>query len=126
MNQLVLLPVEWSSVRHIDDIEPLKDDDFDVLTKIGELLRKRGKEGRFGVSLLHKHFDLQPGEIMYEETDLANRRLVSKIVSEKAYAQDNVIETMWRFPQGIEAGTVCSVICSYNAGHKSCHIPWGV
>jgi hypothetical protein len=43
------------------------------LEEIRLVLAKHGCLGRFGVALLHSHFDLEDGEMMLETTDLEKR-----------------------------------------------------
>jgi len=58
MNTLAVAPVQWSNLRNIDDVQPVNDGDTDCLVEIREVLRRHGKLDRFGVALLHSHFDL--------------------------------------------------------------------
>lgn len=120
MEKLVLETVQWSALLDIDDVKPLKDEDYQVLEKIGAVLKLYGYEERFGVCLLHKHFDLAANEKLVEETDVENRLLITK-VSDNTKEELDTIETMWRFPKGIEAAVECVKVCDYNNGHKMRH-----
>lgn len=120
MEKMVLETVQWSQLPDIDDVKPLNDDDFDVLDEIGAILRKRGYEERFGVCLLHRHFDLAENEKLVETTDSDNRISTTK-VGHYDGPNSNTIETMWRFPKGIESVTECETVCHYSGGHKSRH-----
>ncbi|MGH1432566.1 MAG: hypothetical protein ACRBB4_15795 [Neptuniibacter sp.] len=121
MEKLHLEAVQWSTMPHIDEIEPISDEDYEVLKELGSVLKKHGREEKFGVCLLHKHFDLKDGERMVEITDDENRTLVSRITKSEEKLTADVIETQWRFPKGIQAVTVCEKVCDYFLGHKRRH-----
>lgn len=120
MEKIVLETVQWSALPDIDDVKPLENEDYQVLEEIGAVLRLHGYEERFGICLLHKHFDLTANEKLVEETDVENRLLITK-VSDNTNEESDTIETMWRFPKGIEAITVCEKVCDYNNGHTMRH-----
>jgi len=120
MNKIHLEAVQKSALPDINDIQPLSDADFEVLQEIGEVLRKHKSAQRFGVCLLHKHFDLNDGEELIEETDIEKR--ISITCAQKISVRDErTIETMWRFPEGIQAGTRCVQKCYYTNGHSKKH-----
>lgn len=121
MDRIHLETVDWALMNHIDDVEEISDNDYEVLKEIGDVIRKHGREEKFGVCLLHKHFDLEKGQRMFEETDFENKKLVSRIVSEEEYSDKDVIETAWRFSGDIETVTVCEKVCHYFLGHKQRH-----
>jgi hypothetical protein len=99
MNKLSIAPVEWSSLKDIDQIEPINDEDTDCLLEVREVLKKYGRLDRFGVALLHSHFDLADDEIMLESTDEANRTLTTKPVR-RSEAGTNNIGTVWMLREG--------------------------
>jgi len=119
MNAIKLETVQWSSLKDIDDVEPINEKDQSVLIELKEVLLKHGYTNRFGVCLLHKHFDISQDEIVMENTDVDAR--VSILSVEKDDQAVNSIETMWRFSNGIQAGTHCVQRCEYNSGHRSVH-----
>lgn len=118
--KLILETVQHSKLTHIDDIEQIGKKDYAVLNEIKEVLCKHNYTDRFGVTLLHKHFELKQDEILLEETDEESR--IQKIyVQKKDEDNTNVIETMWKFGHNVQAATVCVQRCSYFLGHKSVH-----
>lgn len=124
MQQLVLETVQWADLPDIDDVEPLGDSDAAVLREVGDLLRKHGVSERFGVCLLHRHFDVAPGERLVEETDVEARISVLK-VQPASVPRGAVIETMWRFGREPLSITECVKECDYNQGHKQKHVKRG-
>jgi len=123
MEKIVLEAVQWSSLPKINDITPLDDDDYKVLKEIREVLQRHKRTERFGVCLLHKHFEVASDEIAVEYTDEEQR--ISRVVVENA--ADNTaqphIQTMWKFSDGtIYAGQICIQKCVYMKGHGRHHI----
>lgn len=110
-SRIVVEPVQWANLQQIEDLRPISDEDYEVLEELQEVLFRRGYENRFGVCLLHKHFDLAPGEIALEETDEQARISTIRVVAE-AECKD-AMETGWRFSpaEGIRAGRNCTLKC---------------
>ena len=126
MSQVVLETVQWSSLPNIEDVEPISASDRQVLDEIRDVLVRHGRTGRFGVCLLHKHFEVAADEVAVEYTDVAAR--TSTIVAEPAAKMSgrNQIETVWRFKNdGPVAVTVCEQKCDYNQGHRAVHVKVG-
>lgn len=73
MNQLVVESMQWSALTHIADMRPIDDDDASCLQEIHRVLAKHNCLERFGVALLHSHFDIEEDEILLETTDVEKR-----------------------------------------------------
>ncbi len=73
MSQLSLKSMQWSQLSHITDVKPIGDHDAACLEDIRRVLQKHGALERFGVTLLHSHFELEDDEMMLETTDLGKR-----------------------------------------------------
>ncbi|MDO5970879.1 hypothetical protein Q4Q35_13785 [Flavivirga aquimarina] len=120
MKKLVLETIQHSTLKDIDDVDPICDKDHEVLEEVRQILSKHKYTDRFGLILLHKHFDIATDEMLLEETDVENK--VSTVRVEKAKGTEiNTIETMWKFSEDIKAGTRCVLRCNYNSGHKAYH-----
>lgn len=120
MDRIALETVQWHHLSDINEIQPLMDADYDVLREIGDVLRKHRKADRFGICLLHKHFDLRPGEVLVEDTDSVGRVSTTKPELETGPAP-STIETMWRFRSDRVSITECVVRCKYDKGHPRKH-----
>lgn len=90
--------VNWGALPDIDAVEPAGDGDAACLDEVSRVLRKHGKEGRFGVALLHKHFDLAEDEMLVEYSDPVNRVLT--ITPVKKAEAGRTVETIWMFGEG--------------------------
>lgn len=71
MSTLKLETVQWASLQDIDHVEPVSDKDHAVLVELKEVLLKHGYTNRFGVCLLHRHYDISQDEIILETPTLA-------------------------------------------------------
>jgi hypothetical protein len=73
MSSIVLESMQWSQLDHIADVRPIDDSDAACLEDIRAVLAKHNCLDRFGVTLLHSHFDIAEDEMMLETTDLDRR-----------------------------------------------------
>lgn len=116
MSTLVVQPMQWATMKDIHDIEPLSNLDSEVLRDLREVLIKHNAVDRFGITLIHKHFDVADNEQLVEFTDIKNRRLVIEPISAKDTLE--TIETTWRFSMASSSGphplTVCLTRCYYD------------
>lgn len=121
-SRVVIEPVQWATLLHIDDVEPISDKDYAVLEELRQVISKHGYENRFGISLIHKHYELSENEIALEETDEEARISTIRAADDPGAAK--TIETMWRFAKsarGVTSVTQCVQRCHYMLGHKLRH-----
>jgi hypothetical protein len=124
MEKLVLETIQHSKLTDIDEIEPINDLDYEVLEEIKSVFVKHKYVNRFGIILLHKHFDIAEDEVLMETTNEEER--ISTVKVEKALnSEQNTIGTMWKFGNDIIAATKCVVRCHYFLGHKRKHVKEG-
>lgn len=90
MTQLNVSAMQWSKLDYIDDVQPIGDQDAACLLEIRDVLAKHGKLDRFGVSLLHSHFQLDDDEMMLETTDISKREHWVRPVKKAALADMNL------------------------------------
>lgn len=117
-NIIVAQPMQWVGTPDIGDVAPLSADDRDCLREIRDVLSKYGYLNRFGISLIHKHFEIGEDECLVENIDVETRTLTVRPV--KKGSVGHAIETQWRLADGA-ALVVCDQQCVYNAGHTSRH-----
>ena len=120
---LKVFPVNWKTIDDIVDMEPIGAKDAEVLDAIRSVILEHGYEDRFGVCLIHKHFDVAEGEALLETTDELNR--VSTIQVVRAEDAASAMETAWKFERNdpIRAGRKCTVKCAGfgQTGHSRNH-----
>lgn len=81
----------------ISEVKPVSEEDEACLNEIREVLIKHNCLSRFGISLLHEHFDVSEDEILVEVCDVENRKLISSPMKKEKLAGMKQIETNWRF-----------------------------
>ena len=92
--RLQVAPTQWADYKGLEDVDPIDDSDLECLAEVREVLKKYGKRERFGVALLHKHFDMDDGEVLVENTDKESRALTLK-PARKETATD-AVPTIWK------------------------------
>ena len=102
-------PFQWSKLPRIDAIQHgLDSSDFICLTEVADVLRRHGKEWRFGVNLLHSHFEMSDNEVLVETSDPVDQSLWIRPVPKTAVAAEDVVETAWCLATGApQMGCVC-------------------
>ncbi len=73
MNEVTVQPLQWLTLQDINDVRPIDGSDAACLLEIRDVLEKYGSLDRFGVSMLHSHFEVADDEMMLETTNVANR-----------------------------------------------------
>ncbi|TDD62052.1 hypothetical protein E1263_05420 [Kribbella antibiotica] len=92
----------------IHEIRPRGPEDDAVFADIKAVLERHGALNRFGVTLLHQHFEIAQDESLVEHIDVENRTLVIRPMRDEEYA--TVVETSWRLdaPSGMAS---CETKC---------------
>lgn len=101
MEQLVIRPLAWNTLKDIDEVEPIGERDSRCLEEIRQVLSKYDNLDRFGVALLHSHFVLSEDEMLLETTDVSKREHWVRPVK-KAYLKEVGLEpqtTVLRFDE---------------------------
>ncbi len=110
-----LTPLAHNSLKDINAIEKLNESDNSCILELKKVLKKYKKEDKFGLLLLHKHFDIEEDEIMLESIDIENRILTTKPckihnLNEKSYTQ-----TVWSFSNQPVLNKSCESFCPTDA-----------
>jgi hypothetical protein len=121
VSSVVVLPIQWQSLADIDDVRPIDDTDAPVLDDVRAVLQKHGYLDRFGVALLHRHFEVGDGELMLETTDVSAREHWVRPVSRAELSAKGLTtqSTILRFD---ESGPVQDCACLTDKdGHTGRH-----
>ncbi len=116
--------LQLTKMKHIDNVEPINDGDFDCIDEVRAVLEKYGALGRFGLTLLHKHFDVEDDEVLVEYCDEENRRLTLEPVKHADLDKDCcLIPTLYVFDELSHRPRHCAV-CSDGShyGYKDVRI----
>ena len=111
-----LLPLAFAvnNLTDINDVERRLESEAGLFAEVKEVLRRHGVEKKYGLALLHKHFDLADDEVLMEYTDVENRTLVSKATKRSDISIVSAIETVWSL-DGDHVTTGCGIFCFYNS-----------
>lgn len=104
-----IIAKEHHGLIDIDEAEtfdPTKDQP--LFDEIKAVLAKHGALQRFGVTLLHKHFDVYDGERMIEVCNSDTRTLTIRPSSEPIGTDETYVGTNWRFDTD---STLVSQLC---------------
>ena len=94
--------------KHISVVEPRSDTDDPLFAELATVLKKHNALDRFGITLLHRHFEIEPGEVLLETTDIPSRVQTIRPVTHDEMTADPYIETSWRLGDGwIAMGCKC-------------------
>lgn len=119
-----IIAKEHAGLIDIDKTEPFNpDQDQALFGEIKSVLAKHGALHRFGVTLLHKHFDVFEGERLIESCDAATRTLTIQPVNKPLGPDETYVGTNWRFDTGsLLVNQLCFADClKMGKVHKEIH-----
>ena len=107
----------------VDEVEPLNEKDRQLFNELHDVLKRHGALRRFGITLLHQHFEIADDEVLLEQADKKNRRQVITPVKSSSLKGINVLETSWRLDTGMPALVcVCVVLPDGRGGTWHDHV----
>ena len=115
----------WNDLAHVDDVAGFTSDDAALFEEIREVLKKHDALTKYGVCLLHKHFELKEDEVLLETCDSSKRVLTVRPVSSASLETRSALQTIWSLANGAEAITKCRVVCHKDEDgfHEKRHWP---
>jgi hypothetical protein len=115
---LITRPMQWAATPDISETDPLSQNDKNCLREMRDVLDRFGCLDRFGVNLIHKHFEIADDEALLETIDVEERTLTVRPVKKADLGPS--IETQWNLRRG-DAYIACPVFCSPGGGHRAYH-----
>jgi len=112
MNQVIVQPMQWKGIIDISETQDFTAEDSACFAEVRDVLKKYGVLDKYGVSLIHKHFDIDSDECLLEHTDIENRTLTIKPVKKSAIEPESTTITVWRLTEGdklAEVGCRCAL-----------------
>ncbi len=97
-SKLSVAPMQWADLKKLKDVQPINDSDVECMAEVREVLKKHGKRERFGLALLHKHFEMDDGELLVEDSDEETRELSIKPIKREAVS--HTVPTVWMLLDG--------------------------
>jgi len=107
-----------SKLPDITEVIELCDSDLPIMDEIYQVLKKHDALKRFGVTLLHEHFDVADDEVLIELTNRESRTQTIKPVKKDHPFLTDAIETSWRLDTGMP---VMSCKCVKFGGNHEHH-----
>lgn len=107
-------------LKHIDTVTPFNSGDNTCIEELKTVLKKHNALDRFGITLLHKHFEMDDDEVLLEECDEENRILILKPVKQNSIKSNKSIETNWRLDTFTSMAR-CISLCQYDPSTPSRH-----
>lgn len=97
---------DYEALAHMDatDVGELREDDRACLEELGQYLVSTDAWQRFGIWLLHKHFEPEPGEVFVEHTMRAPRRTETTPIERSAFPAQGLNTTAIRFDDSVTSG----------------------
>ncbi|MFP4520275.1 MAG: hypothetical protein ACLFQ5_12570 [Oceanicaulis sp.] len=102
-----------------DSLSPVDASDEACLHDVRQVLERHGKIGRFGVHLLHAHFDIGDDEVLLETCDQDQRILVSRIAKADSNDARSSIETSWAFDAAADRRCQRKCVRTGDSHHQS-------
>jgi hypothetical protein len=91
--------------------------DENLFRDLASVLKRHGALDRFGITLLHKHFEIGPDEVLLETTDEAGRQQFFRVVRRADVAGLGAVETAWKLGPNGEALWGCVCVTNRNGDH---------
>lgn len=121
MSAAVETVYDLPKLPHNSEVEPRSDRDDAVFAELRDVLERHGALSRFGITLLHEHFTVEPEEVLVESVDEEARQERTSPAPRDSAKVAASIETSWRLdaPSGVRA---CERVCQQPYGPNGPHI----
>jgi hypothetical protein len=114
------LPLSFAVNRqtHIDSVEYRREQEAVAFAELRAVLARYGLLEKYGITLLHKHFELADDEILVEYTDMETWTLTAKPTKVGKFPKNELVETTWALGLD-ETAMSCVTSCRYYAGSNT-------
>lgn len=96
MKAIHIQPMQWEHIPDISEMSILETD-AQCFREIRDVLKKYDALDRFGLTLIHSHFEIGEDELMMELTDAANRTHTVKPIPMTEIDEKELTITHWKF-----------------------------
>lgn len=111
MKEINVQSTKWNELSDVDSVVPFSDSDADCIRELRDVLIKYDCLDRFGISLLHTHFDISDDELLLETTDIPERTQLIRPVKIKDYYDGNNLSLMTTALRLVKGDTVAVQYC---------------
>jgi hypothetical protein len=95
-----MLQTSGESRLGFSQVEGISVEDQACFAELREVLARHNALSRFGITLLHEHFEVAADEILKEYRDEENRVLTIKPVKKESPEGQDVVYTSWELTTG--------------------------
>lgn len=121
MKNVTIQPLQWERIPDISKVDQFSQKDEQCFRDVRDVLKKHGALNRFGLTLIHSHFDLADDEILLEETDIETRTQTVKPVKESEIKVEDVTITNWKLSEGEDFSMKICVCARSTSSHFGYH-----
>lgn len=123
MTTVQVQAMQWGDIPYMGSpkLQPFSPDDSECFREIRDVLARHRALKRFGVFLIHKHFDIDDDEEMTECTDQPGRLLTIAPRKKVEIDRDVTIPTNWIFTETEEIAAACCTCARNDQGHQGYH-----
>jgi hypothetical protein len=115
--------MQWGSLPYMGeaDLVPFSGADAECFRDIRDVLQRHGALKRFGVFLIHRHFDIADDEEMTECTDHEGRTLTITPRKKADIDPATSTPTNWIFTESEQVAAACCECARNTGGHLGRH-----
>ena len=123
MTTIHVQPMQWGGIPYMGspELETFSDKDAACFKDIRDVLARHGALKRFGMFLIHRHFDVAEDEEMTECTDHAGRTLTILPRKKADIDRAATVPTNWIFTESEEIAAACCTCARNEQGHQGRH-----
>jgi hypothetical protein len=118
---IAIQPMQWSQLPDINDVTDFTPDDEQCFRELRDVLKKYDALDRFGLTLLHSHFDVADDEVMLETTDVDARTHLVRPVKRASLNDEAYSITNWKLAEGDDVVARVCVCARTSNGHTRGH-----
>ena len=127
MNKINVEETKWSSMPDIHGVIEFSEEDTDCLKEIRDVLKKHNVMDRFGITLLHTHFDIAEDEMLLETTDVEQRTQLIRPVKKNDFLNNHDVDIMTTSLKFVDGNMVVMQNCGclrHQGNHTGQHNPY--
>lgn len=121
MDTLSIQPMQWERVPDIDEVAQFSENDEACFREIRAVLKKYDALDRFGLTLIHSHFEIRDDEVMVESTNTETRTQTVRPMLVGELDQQEYTITNWKLSEGENIVKRTCVCTRTNQGHTGAH-----
>ena len=111
--------LQFAHLPDISAVGPITAEDLDCMREIADVLKRRDRLSRFGLTLLHSHFPVGEDEMLVESCDTQARTLTVRPVKKTELDALDYTATNWHLGTGAPQVACICVKMGTDHSHQS-------